>query len=263
MTGGRIHGYKTEAVVLRHFPIGEADRLFVLYTPNMGKVRAVARGVRRPKSKMSGHLQPLNRVAVSLTEGRDLVIITEAEAIAVYPSIRNDLTKLSAAMFLAELVDGFSEERSSSPSVYKLLTSALDLAEVTDNPIQLVRYILQMSGFGPELRQCVACDTPLEPQTHLFSSSQGGIICPNCRSESGHTLMPIPLNVLKVLRFFQQNHAEKALDLQLNAQLLGELERVLDGYTRFLLERDMKTAEFLDLVNPHRVKKAFSIADPT
>ncbi|MBM3945451.1 MAG: DNA repair protein RecO, partial [SAR202 cluster bacterium] len=252
MVSGRVRGYKTEAVVLRHRPLGEADRLLVLLSPTMGKVRAVARGVRRSKSRMAGHLEPLNRVSASLSEGRDLDIVTEAEAVDVYPAIRRDLAKLSAAMFVAELVDGFSADHSPGQAMYRLLTNALDAMEGAKSPMQLVRYfqtrLLGMSGFGPELRQCVSCHEALEPGDHVFASSEGGVVCPSCRSRSEDALIPVSLNVLKVLRFFQREPMEKALGLRLDTKVLTEAARVLDGYTRFLLERELKTADCLDLV---------------
>ena len=208
MINHRTRGYKTEAVVLRHIPVGEADRLRTIYTADLGKVRCVARGVRRIKSRLSGHIQPLNRISLSLTEGRNLDIVTEAEAVNVYPAMHNDLVKLSAAMFLAELVDGFSEERSPSEPVYRLLTDSLDHIETAENPVQLIRYtqtrILDLSGFGPELHQCVVCQTILEPGRHSFSRFDGGIVCPRCRSESEEPLTSMSLSALKVLRFFHR-----------------------------------------------------------
>lgn len=267
MISNRTRGYKTEAVVLRHIPLGEADRLLTIYALDLGKVRCVARGVRRIKSRLSGHIQPLNRISLSLTEGRNLDIVTEAEAINVYPAMHNDLFKLSAAMFLAELVDGFSEERSPSMPIYRLLTDSLDHIETANNPEQLIRYtqtrILDLSGFGPELHQCVFCQTALEPSQHLFSRLEGGIVCPGCRSESEETLTSISLSALKVFRFFQREPSDKAMKLLLDPETLSNLERILDGYTRFLLERDMKTTEFLDLVSSRRIRNPIPNTDIT
>jgi DNA repair protein RecO (recombination protein O) len=247
-----MRGYKTEAVVLRHTPTGEADRMVVLYTPEYGKVRAVAKGVRRSTSKLAGHLELLNRVSVSLAEGRGVDTVTEAETLQAYRRLREDLELLSAGMFMAELVDGISVEQAASQPTYALLTASLERLETAERPGQAARYfqvqMLALSGFGPELRKCVQCDAALEPRDHAFTVVGGGVVCPACRTGSLDVLMPVSLNALKVLRFFQREPTEKAVALRLDAQLLDELERVLDGYTRYVLERDLKTTEFMDLV---------------
>lgn len=259
MVSGRMRGYKTEGVVLRHTPVGEADRIVVLYTPEYGKVRAVAKGVRRAKSKMAGHLELLNRVSVSLAEGRGMDTLTEAETVQAYRRVREDLELLSAGMFMAELVDGISVEQAPSQPTYTLFTTSLELLETAERPGQAARcfqvQMLALSGFGPELRKCVQCNAELEPRDHAFTVLGGGIVCPACRVESQDALMPVSLSALKVLRFFQREPAEKAVGLRLDARLLDELERVLDGYTRYVLERDLKTTEFMDLVRSDKATR--------
>ena len=94
----RLRTYKTEAVVLKQINLGEADRILTLYTPDQGKVRAVARGVRRPKSKLSGHLELLNQASVSLSYGRNLDSINEAQSIRSFRGIRDDLSRISKAI---------------------------------------------------------------------------------------------------------------------------------------------------------------------
>jgi len=259
MVSGRMRGYKTEGVVLRHVASGEADRIVVLYTPEYGKLRAVAKGVRRVKSKLAGHLELLNRVSVSLAEGRSMDTVTETETVQAYRGVREDLERLSAAMFMAELVDGIAVEQAPSQPAYALLTASLELLETAERPGQAARcfqvQMLALSGFGPELRKCVQCDAELEPRDHAFTVVGGGIICPACRAGSQDALVPISLNVLKVLRFFQREPMEKAASLRLDAQLFDELERVLDGYARYVLERDLKTTEFMDLVRSGRTTR--------
>jgi DNA repair protein RecO (recombination protein O) len=256
MVSGRMRGYKTEAVVLRYTPTGEADRIVVLHTPEYGKVRAVAKGVRRSTSKLAGHLELLNRVSVSLAEGRGIDTVTEAETVQVYRGLRGDLELLSAGMFMAELVDSISVERAASQPTYALLTASLERLETAERPGQEARYfqvrMLALSGFGPELHRCVQCDAELEPRDHTFTVVGGGIVCPTCRVGSQDVLMPVSLNTLKVLRFFQREPAEKAMALRLDDRLLDDLGQVLDGYARYVLERDLKTTEFMDLVRPDK-----------
>ncbi|MCI0868821.1 MAG: DNA repair protein RecO [Chloroflexi bacterium] len=250
----RPHTYKTEAVVLRQINLGEADRILTLYTPDQGKVRAVARGVRRPRSKLSGHLELLNQAAVSLSYGRNLDTINEAQSIQSFRGIRDDLQRISKAIYMAELVDAFTIENSGNHQLYLLLVHSLGWLERTENTDLLLRHfelhLLEASGYQPELLNCVECRTSLEPRDHLFAASAGGILCPECRVGNEAALIPISLNAMKVLRFLQRESGfGRVNDLSVPPDLVAALERLLRVYIRYLAERDLKSAEFMNLVS--------------
>ena len=249
--------YKTEAVVLKQMPLGEADRILTFYTQDMGKVRAVAKGVRRPKSRLGGHLELLNGVAVSLSQGRDLDVVTEAQVGHSFRGLREDLERLSRGLYVAELVDGFSVERSSSYTLYRLLLDTLGSLETTAQPDLALRHfevrLLDVCGYRPELNACVDCRSTLEPGDHVFSCAAGGVLCPDCRAGSDDALVPLSLNAMKVLRFFQRHRDYgQAETLQISGRLPREIERVLRTYIRFLLERQLKSADFIHLVSSSR-----------
>src|SRR5437588_93894 len=103
--------YRTEAIVLRGYDYGEADRILTLYTPNSGKLRAIAKGVRRTKSRMAGHLDLFTRSNMLVARGRQLDIVTQAETIESFRSMRDDLSRVSLAHYVAELVDSFTAEQ--------------------------------------------------------------------------------------------------------------------------------------------------------
>ena len=252
----RPRTYKTQGIVLRQMPLGEADRILTLYTPDLGKVRAVARGVRRTKSRLSGHLEILTHVRVSVAEGRSLDAITEAETIHSFRGLREDLPLVTKAVYLAELVDSFSTEQSPGATIFELLLGALDDLQTAEGPDQLLRQfevqLLKHSGFGPELYRCVECRTVLEPGDHLFSCAAGGVLCPQCRTRSVDALLPLSLNAMKVLRYFQHEDQARVGELKVTAALLNELERILRTYIRYVLERDVKSAEFMNLVSGSR-----------
>ncbi len=248
----RPRTYKTEAIVLRQTPLGEADRILTLYTPDLGKLRAVARGVRRPKSRMAGHLEPLTRAMVSVSEGRSLDHIAEAETLRSYRRLREDLELVSKAMYLAELVDGFTVDRSPSASIFDLLAGSLARLESAPNADQVLRYfevrLLHASGFGPELRECVECRAALEPATHLFCPAAGGILCAPCARAAKGSLVPLSVSAIKVLRFFQREPPDAADSLDVPPHVLRETARALRSYTTYVLERDLKSARFMNLV---------------
>ena len=250
--------YKTEAVVLKQTPLGEADRILTLFTPDVGKVRAVARGVRRPKSKLSGHLELLNQAKVSLSYGRSLDAINEAQSIRSFRGFRDDLQRISKAIYMAELVDGFTIDNSANYELYLLLVNSLSWLESTDNTDLLLRYfelhLLEVSGYRPELVNCVECSTRLEPGDHLFLGSSGGMLCPECRLTSEESLIPVSLNAMKVLRFLQRETSFANVN-EFNAppHILAVLERLNRVYIRYLVERDLKSAEFMNLVSSTRI----------
>ena len=246
----RPRTYKTQGIVLKQMPLGEADRIITLYSADRGQIRAVARGVRRIKSRLAGHLEPLTHVAVSVAEGKSLDAITEAETVHSFKRLREDLRRVSEGVYVAELVDGFSAEQSPNPGAFSLLLNTMRRLQRADQTTLVLRHfevrLLEVSGFGPELRQCVECRSELEPGDYLFSSARGGILCRRCQVTSEDALVPVSLNAIKVLRYLQREPHDEVAALRVPAALLQELERVLRTFIRYLLERELKSADFMD-----------------
>ena len=249
----RIRTYKTQAVVLKQIPLGEADRIITVCTPNMGLIRAVAKGVRRSKSKLRGHIELLNHISISLTRGRNLDIVSEAESINSFGNLRKNLKRLSIAFYIAEIVHGFSAEESPNIDLYRLLLTALSALEVADQIDLIVRYCeisaLSSSGYKPELHSCVDCRSILEPRDHVFSYLKGGILCPNCRDEYGKNLIPVSLYAMKLMRFMQKETLLNSAGLKVSSKLLNEVAHANRMYIRFIMEKELKTTRFMDLVS--------------
>ena len=247
MTAPKV--YKTEAIVLKRINMGEADKILTLYTPNLGKLSAIAKGVRRPKSKMGGHLELLTHSSLTLARGQNLDIITQSETVSNFLPLRGDLWRASLALYAAELVEQFTAEHVENYPVYRLLLDTLHrLCETRDGELTL-RYfeinLLTHLGYKPELHQCLGCKSAIEPTANLFNPSGGGVLCPKC-GEGEPLVQSISLNALKVMRFLQTNDYTRASRLRLNAELSRELESIMRHYIRHLLEREVKSAEFLD-----------------
>lgn len=240
--------YRTEAIVLRRMDLGEADRLLTLFTPGEGKVKAIAKGVRRPNSKKSGHLEPFSRSRLMLARGRNLDIITQAEAINQFPNLQTDLERLGAAAYLVELIDRFTVEEGGSEPLYDLLLAALLQLDNQVPLAPLARYfelrMLDLVGYRPELFQCVGCGQEIEARDQYFSAVEGGILCPNCgqRSESAER---ISLSALKVLRHYQRSSYEVAVAPKVRQQVHVELDSLMESYLVYLLERKLNAPEFL------------------
>jgi DNA repair protein RecO (recombination protein O) len=176
--------YKDEAVVLKTMKLGEADRIVTLLTREHGKVRAVAKGIRKTKSRFGGRLEPLTRVDLMLYRGRDLDTITAAQIITSFDDLRTDYSMLAAAAALVEAVEKITPDRERSFSVYALLLGGLEaLADGKGDsvvPAFLVK-LLSLSGYHPQLTLCAGCGTT--SALDGFSPTMGGAVCRLCGRE--------------------------------------------------------------------------------
>jgi len=241
--------YKTEAIILKRTNLGEADSIITLYTPNLGKIRAVAKGVRRPKSKLGGHLDLLTQSALLLAQGRNLDIITQSQTIESFLPLKSDLRHIGCALYLAELVDQFTAEQVENHPIYELLhTNLLWLCRTRNCELVLRHFELQLLrhlGYQPELYQCLGCKSPLAPQRNLFSASSGGALCPDCgRNEP--EVRPISVDALKVMRFLISSDYASAGRLRMSRDLSQEVAQLIRWYIRYLLEREVKSLAFLE-----------------
>ncbi|MFQ5878840.1 MAG: DNA repair protein RecO [Dehalococcoidia bacterium] len=240
--------YKTEAVVLRQRKLGEADRIVTLYTPEMGKVEAVAKGARKPTSRLAGHLEVLSHATVLLAKGQNLDVVTQAQALESFPALREDLERLSRAVYVAELVERATPERQENYPLYQLLLRTLSYLAQRGQADAVVRWFevqaLDGLGYRPYLDACAGCRAVLSPTTNYFSASAGGVLCPKC-AIGGPNLRPLSVNALKVLRLMQGGDVNGVLRVRIAAGLAEELEGHLRDYVRYVLEREVKSAAFI------------------
>lgn len=171
--------YRDEAVVLRTHKLGEADRIIVLMTAGRGKVRAVAKGIRRTKSRFGGRLEPPGHVNLLLYEGRNLDVVNQAETVEHYRPIRDDLDRMTDAIALLEAVDQVAQEGEADLPLFRMLTGALrTLAEAPERPALLVGSfywkLLALEGVAPVIDECVVCTAP-DPVS--FDPVEGGALC--------------------------------------------------------------------------------------
>lgn len=260
--------YSTEAIVLKRTDMGEADRILTLFTPGKGKFHAIAKGTRRPISKLAGHLELLSRSQLQMALGRNLDIVTQAEGRENFLHLRSELWHMTCGFYLAELVDRFIEEHTQHLDVYTLLletlrtldADALQLQQRRANgreltgqdyalPNLLMRYfelqLLSAVGYEAALHSCAHCGNELRPEENGFKASLGGALCPQC---SQFWQRRLSLNALKVLRFLQRSKWIEVERLRLDDRLQAELEAVMHDLLRFHLERDLKSWSFLDML---------------
>jgi DNA repair protein RecO (recombination protein O) len=191
---------KTEAIVLRGIRYGEADRVLHLYTPERGRVSAIAKGVRRAKSRFGGRLEPFFRLNLVLYQGRsDLMTVTSAETIAGHPRLREHAGAIDGAARSCDAVGRLFGEGEPHPGVYHLLSNQLALLDrepargTRSNALAFRLKLLLAAGFAPHLASCASCGEP----EHLvgFSGAAGGVVCAACEagsfalSQEGHDFL--------------------------------------------------------------------------
>jgi DNA repair protein RecO (recombination protein O) len=246
----RSHVYRTEAVVLRRTDYSEADRILTLYTPRFGKRRAIAKGVRKTTSRLAGHVELFTRVQLLLAEGRNLDIVTQAEIVAPYRALREDLGRISYAYYVAELLDKLTTDEEGQSPAYGLLVETLDALDRASQPELAVRRfelrLLGVLGYRPHLFHCAACQEQLTEAADRWTPG-GGMLCNRCAA-GDPTGLPVSLPAFKALRFMQRESLDAVLDLRLSEPTSREVEDLLRLTIRPILERDLKSVQFVNAV---------------
>ncbi len=244
----RQRSLRVEAIVLRHSDWGEADRLLGLFTRELGKVRAVAKGARKPRSRKAGHLEPFTQVSLLLARGRDTLIVTQAEAIDAHLALREDLVRVGYAAYVVELLDRFTYEEGEHVALYHLLAETLTRLDKELDSAFCVRYyemrLLDLVGFRPHLQQCMQCEKQIQPEDQFFSAELGGTLCPNCGLQVIGS-RPVSVGALRVLRHLQRSSYPEARRLPLTPTVDRELENLMQHYLTYILERGLNTPAFL------------------
>lgn len=237
-----------EAVVLRHSDWGEADRMLWLYSREFGKLRAIAKGVRRARSRKAGHLEPFTRVKLLISRGRELPLITQVDTIDPYLVLREDLLRMTCAAYLVELLDRFTYEEGPNQSLFRLITDSLNRLCQPVNIDLVTRYyeirLLDLLGFRPQLFECASCGAEIKPENQYFSAQQGGALCPKC-GPFVEGSRPVSLKALKYFRHFQRSSYADATIAVLTPSLNHEMEILMQHYLTYLLERGLNTPPFI------------------
>ena len=241
--------YQTEAIIIKKTKLGEADRILTLYTPHLGKIQAVAKGVRRPRSKLSGHLELLTYSLVSLARGKNLDTITGSQTINSFLPLKSDLELISYALYITELVNQFTADYIENYPLFCLLLETIGQLNQGGNNELVLRYfeihLLNEVGYQPQLQQCVLCRLPLKPISNSFCPSAGGMLCPGC-TKSQPFSYPLSVNGLKVLRLLQDSDYNTIGRLKINQELSYELEGIMRKYIKYLLDKEVKSSAWLD-----------------
>lgn len=257
---------KTHAIVIRAFPLRETHKIITFYTPDFGKIKAVAYGVKSPKSKLSGRLELLNHgmLLFNYRENRDLQNLTSFDLIEGFDGIRDDFSRITYGCYFAELVDAIASEGDANPEIFALLRNTYQVLVDTDDVPLLARVFeikfLDLAGYAPQLSHCTHCGsvpTPVPAKTsHVtptsslvmqFSVRHGGLLCGKCqhRDTSAFTIAPGSCELLKTLR---KSELGKLNRMRASKRNHREMKLMLISFIQYHTERSLKSLKFIESV---------------
>ena len=237
--------YKEQGIVLRSMKLGEADKILTILTQGSGKVRAVAKGIRRTTSKFGGRLEPLTHVSLMLYRGRNLDTVTQCEILHPFRTVRSDFERIAAGETMVEAVDKVAEEHERNVRLFLLLLAGLRSLEMEPGDPAAVAEsfllkLLSLSGFHPSLSACAACGVPGPHE--WFAASQGGVVCRSCAESDAARASEPALQWLDTLARADLNGAGEVIP---EPWVRREGRAILYGYAEYHLERRMRSFALL------------------
>lgn len=234
--------YKAEAIVLRRVNLGEADRLVTLFARDQGKLTAVAKGARKPKSRFAGRLELFTHLRVLLGVGRNLDVVSQVEVLNAFVPLREDLRRMGYASYAVELTDRATADREPAPEMFRSLRSALALMRQGDPEVAAMWFaarLLVLTGYSPLVGRCQVCGRPLKGAA-AFSFALGGTLCESDRTRD-IAAVPASAAVLQAMGFLLQADATVLPRLALDARQRAELGTLFQRYFEYRLETKLRS----------------------
>ncbi len=242
--------YKTKGIIIKRTNLGEADKILTIFTPNLGKVSAVARGVRKTTSKLGGHLELFCSIDLILAKGRNMDVVTSVQKNYHFKNLCFNLKRTSYAYYVCELVDKFTSDNFRDTRLFNLLFSVLDNInkEISmDGKMDLISNgfkikLLRILGYAPNIERCSKCNN--KSDNNYFSNSLGGVLCKDCLEHDRQSIRMSYVS-LKVLNFLGKSSFEKIRRLDIDRKLVKEIENILDLFMRYILDREFKSKRLI------------------
>ena len=245
--------YSANGLVLHRINLGETDKIVTLYTRELGKISAVAKGARKGNSRLSGATELFTLSRFLLGTGKSLDIVQQCEISAAFSSLRLDLERMARATYFCELLDRFTAERdaSSSAELLDLTVSALRLLEqaapqILDLAVHAYELrLLDTLGYAPVLTHCVRCGEPIHGRQIGFSPALGGVLCAFDRFKADDA-QALSGEAAAMLQMLGTEEPEAWRTQTVTPKIAADMARALRWYIRARTERNLKSADFLD-----------------
>ena len=250
MRNFRQNIFNTESIVVRINNFGESDRLINIITPKNGLIRGIAKGAKKPKSRIGGHLDLLKFIKLSVKINKNLATFNQTETLNSFNGFRNNLSRMSRGIYMGEIAEKLSVEGAENIGLFDLLVKSLHFLEKTNNFELITRWYelnsLKVSGFSPELNMCVETGKEIQPGNHLFSTDKGGIVDINAKPSDGTSLIPASMNTIKLLRHLNKFEWKDPYKVLVDNQTLYNSKRILREYIHFIIGNPIKSEYFMD-----------------
>lgn len=243
--------YQVKGIVLSTQDFQEADRILHILTPSRGKITAIAKGVRKAKSSLRSGTQRLCLARFLLYEGKSMATVTQCQLEDFFAPLRENLTRLLTACYLAEIAEEAALPGQASPGMFWLLRESLGLLTREDPSLVARAFearIIHLLGFSPRLTVCAACESPLEEGKAISVAPEaGGALCPSCRGKHGpeYCLSRETLAVWRRLMVIEGAHLKR---LKLSSRCQAELAEVLPAYLEYYLDRKLKSRILMEKI---------------
>lgn len=237
--------YKTRGIIIRRQNFGEADRLITVFTQDRGKVRVIAKGARKPLSKLAGHLELFCLTKLNLAEGHSLDVVTGAVIEKCFLGIRQKLPAAHTAYYLAETVDQLTVENEKHEEIFELLDEAFEHINVLSAPLLLSYFELNLAkitGFRPELYTCLVCKQKIVPDGNYFDFAKGGLVCGHCNGRIGQA---ISNEAIKILRLLLDHSINIITKIKTENKIVKEVKSLTADYLVFIHQKEFKSRRFV------------------
>lgn len=248
---------KTRAIVIRTQNLGEADKIVTFYTPYLGKVRAVARGARKPRSRLGGRSELVNYGELVFFErpNKELHIINSFDTIETFSQLGDELTKSAYCFYIAELVGIVVSESGANPKTFQLLLNVLSAMGDVDAPELLIHAfalrLLALVGYRPELDRCVVCNNSMDKRhsqnrTYVyFIASLGGVACRQCSRRERGTIK-LSQGSRAMMKSIQTANFANISRFRASEQNYREIRSVISAFIEYHFEKKIKSWELID-----------------
>lgn len=230
--------YNIKAIILNRKSFSECDSRVIVYARENGKLELTARGAKKIKSKLAGHLEPFNLVDIMVVRGRRHDYVGAAVSEKCYSNIKNDLAKLAAAGRAVKIIDKLIKPGVADEKVFELLKDYLEALDTvkTDFEIFAAFFILKLLadlGHQPELSRCLSCGSKIQPGRNRFDLARGGLVCGWCAKSGDANQLAVSDDGIKLLRLALKYDFKRLAKVKINKKLGGEVEKIINSFFKY------------------------------
>jgi len=227
--------YQYNGIILSKYDIGETDRIYVIYTLESGKIKAIGKGARRAVAKLAGNLEPVTQAEIFVSKTKGMGKITGSIVLNNFGKIKSDLELLKNSFYIFKIIEKLVPEQAGDEGIYKMLREFLEsLEKISGEDVKIKAEMLALGfffkllsvlGYHLEMEKCVICRNKLKPEHNYFSISRGGAVCLNCQAGEKNKLKINPESI-KLIRIFLNNKIGNFLKIKISKNNLDNLKVV-------------------------------------